>query len=105
MSLARPLTLASGLVLPNRLAKASTSERLATDAGAPSDGLVRLYERWGAGGAGLLLTGNVIVDPGALEARGNVVIDGDRHLAPLRAWAARAQQGGARLVMQLSHAG
>lgn len=103
--LAQPLTLPSGLVLPNRLAKAATSERLADPGGAPSGGLVRLYERWGAGGAGLLVTGNVIVDPGALEARGNVVVEDERHLAALRAWTARAQSGGARLVMQLGHAG
>ena len=105
MTLSSPLSLPSGLVLPNRLVKAATSERLAEPDGAPSEGLIRLYERWGAGGAGMLLTGNVIVDRGALEARGNVVVTDERHLAGLSAWARRAQAGGAKLVMQLSHAG
>ena len=105
MPLRQPLRLSSGLVLPNRLVKAATSERLAGPDGAPSEGLARLYERWGAGGAGMLLSGNVVVDRGGLEARGNVVVTDERHLAELRGWASRAQAGGAKLVMQLSHAG
>lgn len=105
MPLARPLQLASGLVLPNRLVKAATSERLARRDGAPSEGLFRLYERWGAGGAGMLLTGNVMVDRGALEAPGNVIVTDERHLAELREWATRAQASGSKLVLQLSHAG
>jgi 2,4-dienoyl-CoA reductase-like NADH-dependent reductase (Old Yellow Enzyme family) len=105
MPLSQPLRLSSGLVLPNRLVKAATSERLAGRDGAPTEGLARLYQRWGAGGAGMLLTGNVVVDRGGLEARGNVVVTDDRHLAELRDWASRAQAGGAKLVMQLSHAG
>jgi 2,4-dienoyl-CoA reductase-like NADH-dependent reductase (Old Yellow Enzyme family) len=105
MPLSKPLQLASGLILQNRLAKASTSERLASREGGPSEGLVTLYERWGAGGAGLLLTGNVIVDASALEAPHNVVVEDDRHLPALRDWATRAQASGGKLVMQLSHAG
>ncbi len=104
-ALSQPLALASGLVLPNRLAKSATSERLASRDGAPSDGLTRLYARWGAGGAGMLITGNAIVDGAALEAPGNVIVEDDRHLAALRAWAAATQAHGARLVLQLSHAG
>jgi 2,4-dienoyl-CoA reductase-like NADH-dependent reductase (Old Yellow Enzyme family) len=105
MHLAAPLPLPSGLVLPNRIAKASTSERLAGPDGAPSEGLIRLYERWGRGGAGMLLTGNVVVDPGGMEAPGNVVVTDERHLAALRAWADGAQANGSQLVMQISHAG
>ena len=105
MLLRAPLTLASGLTLPNRLAKASTSERLADPDGGPSEGLIALYRRWGAGGAGLLLTGNVIVDRTAPEAPRNVIVEDEAHLDRLRAWADAAQEHGARLVMQLSHAG
>ena len=60
--LGQPLTLASGEVLPNRLAKAAMTEGLADTHGRASDGLARLYRRWAAGGTGLLLTGNVQVD-------------------------------------------
>lgn len=67
-----------------------------------------LYRRWAQGGAGLLLTGNVIVDRAHLERPGNVVIDGEpdaNAIAALRRWSRAAQQGGARIWMQLSHSG
>jgi 2,4-dienoyl-CoA reductase-like NADH-dependent reductase (Old Yellow Enzyme family) len=93
-------------MLPNRIAKAATSEGLADlRSGAPSDGLIRLYERWGRGGAGMLITGNVVFDWAAREAVGNVVVEDERHLPALRRWAGAAQAGDARLWMQISHAG
>jgi len=104
-SLDTPLTLRSGATLPNRLAKAAMSEVLGDAAGAPTDALVRLYERWGRSGAGLLITGNVMVDRGGMGEPNNVVIVDDRHLPQLRAWATAGQAHGARLWMQLNHAG
>lgn len=103
--IAQPIEFTSGLVLANRIVKAATSEKLADRSGRPGAGLTRLYERWGRGGAGLLLTGNVIVDPTAREGRGNVVVEDDRHIDALGDWAERAQANGAKLVMQISHAG
>ncbi len=104
--LARPLLLPCGAMLPNRIAKAATSEGLADlRTGAPSDGLIRLYERWGRGGAGMLITGNVVFDWEAREAVGNVVVEDERHLPALRRWAEAAQAGDARLWLQISHAG
>ena len=104
--LARPLQLRSGPALPNRLVKAAMSEVLGDPAtGAPTDRLVRLYERWGRSGAGMLLTGNVPVDRGGVVESGNVVIEDERHLPGLRRWAEAAQAHGARLWMQISHAG
>ena len=100
------LRLRSGAVLANRLAKSAMSEVLA-DAitGAPTDELIRLYERWGRSGAGLLITGHVVVDPHGLAEPGNVVITDDRHLAELTRWAQAAQAHGAKLWMQINHAG
>lgn len=103
--LARPLTLPCGASLPNRIAKAAMSEALADERFGPSDRLIRVYERWARSGAGMLLTGNVIV---ALDGRtepANVVLEDDRHLPALRRWAEAAQGHGARLWMQISHAG
>ena len=48
--------------LPNRLAKAAMTEGLADAAGRPTEGHQKLYAAWGRGGAGLLITGNVIID-------------------------------------------
>jgi 2,4-dienoyl-CoA reductase-like NADH-dependent reductase (Old Yellow Enzyme family) len=105
-SLASLLHLPSGAYLPNRIAKAAMSEVLADAAtGAPTDELIRVYERWGKSGAGLLISGHVIVDPAGRGEAGNVVVTDDRHLALLTRWAAATHAGGARLWMQLNHAG
>lgn len=105
-SLADDLRLPSGALLPNRIAKAAMSEQLGdVRTGAPSDALVRLYERWGRGGAGLLVTGNVMVDGNALGEPRNVVVEDDRHAGALRRWAVAAKAGGATTIVQLNHPG
>ena len=99
------LVLGNGVVLPNRLAKAATSEQLADRHGAPTPQLIEAYRRLAHSGAGLLISGNVMVDGSALEARRNVVIEDDRHLPALRRWAAVTEGTDVRLLLQLSHAG
>jgi 2,4-dienoyl-CoA reductase-like NADH-dependent reductase (Old Yellow Enzyme family) len=84
------------------------TERLADPHNRATPALERLYRLWGAGGAGLLLTGNVQIDRKHLEAAGNVAIDGTEDaaaLAALRGFAEAAKSGGARVWMQISHAG
>jgi 2,4-dienoyl-CoA reductase-like NADH-dependent reductase (Old Yellow Enzyme family) len=53
---ATSLTLPSGLVLPNRLVKAAMAEQLAKNGQASSE-LVKVYEKWGQGGWGAIMTG------------------------------------------------
>jgi len=103
--LQQTLTLTHGASLPNRIAKSAMSERLGDADGRPSPELVRLYERWGAGGTGLLITGNVMVDRSALGETGNVIIEDARDLDALSAWAAGAKKNGARVWMQINHPG
>ncbi|MBL8018918.1 MAG: NADH:flavin oxidoreductase/NADH oxidase family protein [Leptospirales bacterium] len=101
----RPLIL-RGTVIPNRIAKSATSEALADrQTGQPTQDLIRVYERWGQGGAGLLITGNVLVDLEGRTEPGNVVITDDRYLPGLKHWAQSAQANGAKLFMQINHAG
>lgn len=102
-----PLRLPCGAVLPNRLAKASMSEQLAARDGSPSPELVRVYERWGRGGAGLLLSGHVMIDRRHVAEAGNVVLDDEdeRALPALARWAQAARSGGAALWLQLNHPG
>lgn len=103
-----PLTLPSGLELPNRLVKAAMTERLANPGNEVTDRHLRLYKAWGDGGIGLQITGNVQVDRRNLEAPGNVVIDGapsNEHAVMLGKWAEASKAGGGKVVMQLSHAG
>ncbi len=102
---ARPLALRA-TTLANRLAKSATSEALADRAtGQPTEALVNVYERWGAGGAGLLITGNVVFELEARTEPGVVVIRDERDLALLKRWAAAAQAHGARALMQINHPG
>ena len=89
--LASPLLLPSGASLENRLAKSAMSETLADlETNAPTDGLIRVYERWARSGAGLLITGHVIVDPEGLGEPGNVVIVDDSPCALASGSASRA---------------
>jgi len=104
-ALAQPLTLTSDVTLPNRIGKAAMSENLCGTDGAPTEGLFTLYERWGRGGAGMLLTGNVIVHREGRTEPHNVVIEDDRHQALLKRWARAAQADGSKLFMQINHAG
>ncbi|MFE4961171.1 NADH:flavin oxidoreductase/NADH oxidase family protein [Streptomyces sp. NPDC056653] len=104
-SLAAPLTLRSGPTLANRLAKAATSEHLADPHGAPTNQLVTAYRTLAQSGAGLLISGNVMVDGSSLEGPRNVVIEDDSHNEELRRWAASTEGTEAKLILQLSHPG
>lgn len=87
------------MVLPNRLAKAAMTEQLAVD-GDPTERLERLYARFRDGGAGMVLTGNVMVHRDHREHPRNVVADErSRGLDRL------ARAAGPCAVMQLSHPG
>jgi 2,4-dienoyl-CoA reductase-like NADH-dependent reductase (Old Yellow Enzyme family) len=104
-ALSQPLTLRSGITLPNRLAKAATSEHLADRRGAPTNQLITAYRALALSGAGLLISGNVMVDGAALEAPRNVVIEDDRHRTQLRRWSAVTEGTDAKFILQLSHPG
>ncbi|MEL6529781.1 MAG: NADH:flavin oxidoreductase/NADH oxidase family protein [Pseudomonadota bacterium] len=108
MSLNEPLTLPCGAVLPNRIAKAAMTEGLATPDGRPTPELDRLYGIWSDGGAGMLLTGNIIIDKDHLERPGNVVIDREPDAdiaARLKRWAEAGTRNGNHLWAQISHGG
>ncbi|MEW2415981.1 NADH:flavin oxidoreductase/NADH oxidase family protein [Streptomyces sp. NPDC046866] len=105
MDLFAPLDLPNGTTLPNRLAKAAMEEGLAGPGQLPDERLERLYRRWAQGGAGLLITGNVMVDRRALTAPGTVVLDAHAPLEPFRRWARAAASGGGRVWMQINHPG
>ncbi len=104
-ALDEPLPLTDDVTLPNRIGKAAMSENICGTDGAPTEALIRLYERWGRGGAGMLITGNVIVHRDGRTEPHNVVVDDDRHLPMLARWAEAAQAQGSKLFMQINHAG
>ncbi|MBH1660148.1 NADH:flavin oxidoreductase/NADH oxidase family protein [Stenotrophomonas maltophilia] len=105
MSLFSPLALPSGAVIRNRIAKAAMEENMADADHAPSAALLQLYQRWADGGAGLIITGNVMVDGRAMTGPGGVVLEDDRHLDRFTAWADTARSRGAQMWMQINHPG
>ncbi|KAM4064460.1 hypothetical protein HRG_005170 [Hirsutella rhossiliensis] len=80
--LAQPLKFdISGKTAKNRFMKAAMTERLSSwdpkvleKRGVPSKELVNVYRRWGEGGYGVILTGNVMIEYDQLEAAGNAIV-------------------------------
>lgn len=104
--LSQPITLPCGYTMGNRIAKAAMSEQLAqAKTGDPSDALASLYKRWAMGGAGLLITGNVMVSAEGIGEAGNVCYRDRAPLELYRRWADAAQTNGAGCFMQINHAG
>ncbi|WP_374414027.1 NADH:flavin oxidoreductase/NADH oxidase family protein [Novosphingobium colocasiae] len=100
-----PLLLPCGTTIPNRIGKSATQEGLATPLGHASELNRTLYRRWSEGGAGLLISGDVMVDYSHRERPGNIVIDNNGGMAELRAWAEAGQVAGNQLWMQINQPG
>ena len=81
-------------------------ENLAVQPGQyPGQKLFGLYRQWADGGAGMILSGNVMVDPSALTGPGGVVLQKGTDLAPFRQWAEIGKSGGGQFWLQISHPG
>ena len=104
-TLREPFKLPNGTLLPNRLAKAALSECLAGEDFSPGDRIKQLYRRWSTSGAGMTITGNVMVDRRAIGEPGNVVIEDERHLADIVEWADIVKSHGSVALVQINHPG
>ncbi|KAF2465034.1 NADH oxidase [Lindgomyces ingoldianus] len=102
---------------PNRFLKGAMTERLSswhpTDLparGIPSKEVINVYRRWGEGGLGTMLTGNIQIELDQLEAAGNLIIprteppSGPRFEA-FAELAEVAKREGSLIVAQVSHPG
>ena len=69
----KPLILPNGQEVMNRLCKAAMEENMADKGQIPGPALVNLYQKWADGGAGLILTGNVMVSPTAMTGPGRSI--------------------------------
>ncbi|MGK5093394.1 NADH:flavin oxidoreductase/NADH oxidase family protein [Deltaproteobacteria bacterium TL4] len=101
----KELTLPCGAKVNNRFMKSAMSEVLGAPNYAPTPALEKLYKRWSEGGAGLLVTGNVMVDARYLGEPGNVVIEDEQHFSELKRWASAGTVNGNHLWMQINHPG
>lgn len=91
--------------LKNRLVRAATSETMATDSGAATEALVRLYIDLASGGAGLVVTGHIYVEErGKYEPR-QLGLDRDSRIDPLARVTAAVHRHGGIIFAELSHAG
>lgn len=97
-------TLPCGVTLNNRLVKSAMTERISNKKFEPTKGHIRLYEDWADTNAGLLITGNVMIDHKHLESAGNVCFE-EGMLPKLMRWAEAGKKNGNHLWVQISHAG
>jgi 2,4-dienoyl-CoA reductase-like NADH-dependent reductase (Old Yellow Enzyme family) len=97
-------TLPCGATLNNRLVKSAMTERISNKKFEPTEGHVRLYEDWADTNAGLLITGNVMIDHKHLESAGNVCFE-EYMLPQLSRWAEAGKKKGNHIWVQISHAG
>ena len=105
MPLSTPLALPNGAVIPNRVAKAAMEENMADAGQVPGPAIRALYSAWARGGAGLILTGNVMIDGRAMTGPGGIVLERDTPREPFAAWASAARAHGAQVWMQINHPG
>lgn len=103
--LQQELLLPGGSRLSNRLAKSAMSENLSDRQHAPSKTLINAYRKWAEGGAGLLITGNVMVDSKAIGEPRNVVVEDRSNFELLQAWAKTVEGTGTHLWPQINHPG
>lgn len=105
VTLGASLTLPCGAVLKNRLVKAAMTEGIASAENCATAEHAHLYGRWAQGGAGLLITGNVLVDRRFLERPGNVAVDNNGGYEELAACAKAGSENGSHVWMQINHPG
>lgn len=105
INISQPLDLPCGVSIPNRLCKSAMTEGLADIHDNPTQKLNHLYQIWSEGGAGLLITGNVMVDKRYLERVGNVVLESDAMLDEWQTFATAGTANGNQFWMQINHPG
>ncbi len=100
-----PITLPNGTTIKNRFFKSAMSEGMGTKNFQPKRNIAILYKRWAEGGTGLIITGNIMVDPKGTAEPGNIVFDKNSNMEILKDWAKQGQQHGAKVMVQLNHPG
>ncbi|POF28753.1 NADH:flavin oxidoreductase/NADH oxidase family protein [Roseibium marinum] len=100
-----PLKLPCGVILKNRIAKSAMSDSLGDGTGHPSADQLRLYQRWAEGGLALAIIGEVQGTASYAEKPGNLVLNEASDLERFGDLARKGGANGAKLWLQLGHAG
>ena len=93
------------LEIPNRIVRGATSETMASPSGVVYDSFVELYRRLAEGGAGLLLTGHMYVDPRGQASANQTGIHDDKVIPALRRATEAVHEAGGRIFAQIGHCG
>lgn len=94
-----------GATINNRLVKSAMTERISDKHLEPTEKHAHLYKKWADTGAGLLITGNVMVDPIHMESAGNIYVRDESILPKMQRWTEAARTRENHVWVQISHAG
>lgn len=98
-------TFKNGAQSKNRFFKSAMSEQLADENHNPDEGLCKLYKLWANGGAGIVVTGNIMIDREHLGEPKNIVLDKESELRKFRDWVTAGSENDTQLWAQLNHPG
>lgn len=93
------------MTLSNRFVRSATWEAMATPDGAATSRLVDLIAALARGGVGLIISGHTYVRPEGQAGPAQLGAHKDKMVPGLRQMAAAAHDHGAKIVLQLAHAG
>jgi len=93
------------LELENRFVRSATWDASADSSGALTDTSVELYRKLGEGGVGLIVSGYAFISPLGQAVHGQYGAYSDAMLPGLKRMVEAAHKGGARIALQIVHAG
>lgn len=99
------MILPNGSILSNRIAKSAMSENLSNKYHEPTPVLIDVYKKWAQSGAGLLITGNIMIDSKAIGEPRNVVVENRKDFELLKEWAKSVKGTNTHLWAQINHPG
>jgi 2,4-dienoyl-CoA reductase-like NADH-dependent reductase (Old Yellow Enzyme family) len=99
------MILPNGSILKNRIAKSAMSENLSNKNNEPTATLIEVYKKWAQSGAGLLITGNIMIDSKAIGEPRNVVVENRKNFELLKEWAKSVKDTNTHLWAQINHPG
>jgi 2,4-dienoyl-CoA reductase-like NADH-dependent reductase (Old Yellow Enzyme family) len=99
------MILPNGVILSNRIAKSAMSENLSNKHHEPTPILINTYKTWAQSGAGLLITGNIMIDSEAIGEPRNVVVQNRKNIEILKEWAESVKGTNTHLWAQINHPG
>src|SRR4030042_4419576 len=94
-----------GIDIRNRVVRSATWDSTATDDGEVTDASVKMIENVARGGVGLLVTGYAYVSDHGKAAIRQLGISHGRHIAGMRRLVKAAHDYGAKIAVQIAHAG